>query len=271
MSDQTPPSAPRRKGRSPAYPAIDLSTAVERAQTLWEREHHYPTTVTTILGHWGYGPKSGGGYAALAALKSFGLAEDEGNGADRRAWLTELAQDIVTAPNESARRELIRKAALRPPIHKELWDEYQSRLPSDTELQVTLMRKRGFTPSGAAELVSEWKRTMAFAGLAGVAGTVPRDQGDKGESSSGSSNGETIVTPAPTIEQDTPPKDPPADPPKGRTQRTIQVPYSANEWALIQASFPMTQAEWDQMIAVLEAMKPSLVPPPKPASDKPQS
>lgn len=264
MSDQSTQSAPRRKGRSPAYPAIDLSLAVERAQTLWDHEHHYPTSVATILGHWGYGPKSGGGFAALAALKSFGMALDEGNGDDRRAWLSELGQDIVTTEDEGKKREMIQRAALKPTIHRELWNRFRTQLPSDQSLRVILIRELGFTNNGANELVSEWKRTMAFAGLADDGGTVPPQEPNAGDEVP-DLTGEPKVTPPPTIEQER--REPPPlrhDPPKvnrERTQRTIQVPYSPTEWALIQASFPMTDAEWDQMLAVLQAMKLGLVAP----------
>jgi hypothetical protein len=72
------------------------------------------------------------------------------------------------------------------------------------------------------------------------------------------------MTPPPTIQQDPPPTGDAKRKP-ARNQRTIQVPYSPTEWALVQASFPMTETEWQQMIAVLEAMKLGLVAPPESA------
>lgn len=259
----TPSSvAPRRTGRSPSYPGIDLELAVRRAHELWEREHHYQAAVPTIMGHWGYGEKSGGGFAALAALKSFGLLEDQGSGPDRKAWLSTLAQDIITAENDEDRRTRLRQAALKPPVHAMLWERYQSRLPSDQSLQLFLTRERNFTPSGASELVSEWKRTMAYAGLTDEGGTVPSDAGFSAEN--GNRNEEPHVTPPPVMDrdqaQDRAPRDPQQES-KGpqRSKRTIQVPYSPNAWALLEASFPMTEQEWDQMVAVLQAMKLGLV------------
>jgi hypothetical protein len=47
--------------------------------------------------------------------------------------------------------------------------------------------------------------------------------------------------------------------PVKQLERTVQVPYSPGEWALVQAAFPLSEAAWTQMIAVLEAMKPGLV------------
>lgn len=39
----------------------------------------------------------------------------------------------------------------------------------------------------------------------------------------------------------------------------IKLPIAQGEWALLQAAFPMTQAKWEQMLKVLEAMKPALI------------
>lgn len=266
VGDSATPSsvAPRRAGRSPSYPGIDLELAVRRAGKLWKHEHHYPAAVETILGHWGYGAKSGGGFAAVAALKSFGLLEYEGSGADRKGWLSTLAQDILTAEDEEARRSFIRKAALEPPVHAMLWERFKSRLPSDTSLELFLTRERNFTPSGASELVSEWKRTMAYAGLTDDVGSVPIDTGDSAEK--GNRTEEPDVTPPPVMGRDNArdrgsrDEHEEREPPRSqRTKRTIQVPYAPSAWALLEASFPMTEDEWQQMLAVLQAMKVGLV------------
>jgi hypothetical protein len=43
----------------------------------------------------------------------------------------------------------------------------------------------------------------------------------------------------------------------------VQVPYLPNpaDWALLQARFPMTEEEWDSLIAVLQSIKVGLVKP----------
>jgi hypothetical protein len=251
----------RRKGRSPSYPGIDLELAVERADQLWAREHHYKVAIPVILGHWGYGPKSGGGYAALAALKSFRLLEDEGSGDERRAWLSDLGQGIVTEEDSAKRAQMIQTAALQPAIHHELWNRFGAKLPSDQTLQLFLMRERNFTPSGAGELISEWKRTLAFAGLTNGPGNLA--------SESESAPQETALVPTPVItkepEAPTPEASSKTKPSAERVTRTVQVTYSPSEWALLQGSFPMSEDDWDAMLEVLVAMKRGLVA--KPQSD----
>ena len=53
---------------------------------------------------------------------------------------------------------------------------------------------------------------------------------------------------------------PPSDP----RQKSVQLPLSVSEWATLQAAFPLSEAAWKQMMAVLTAMKPALVAPPDP-------
>src|ERR1700736_3830256 len=87
MSDE--PKGPRKpRGRSPSYPAINLETAIQRARVLWETERQHAASVDTIVKHWGYKSLNGPAALSLAALKKFGLVEDEGAGPARTARLT---------------------------------------------------------------------------------------------------------------------------------------------------------------------------------------
>ena len=52
---------------------------------------------------------------------------------------------------------------------------------------------------------------------------------------------------------------PPPPNPLDTTDRVVSVPLSASKWVNLRGSFPLTEGEWNQMKAVLEAMKPGLV------------
>lgn len=257
MSESSAAEIPstKRRGRSPNYPGIDLKLALERAKTFWEQEQHHAAASSVILKHWGYGPKSGGGSVVYAALKRFGLLEDAGNG---RGRLTARAQAILLAERDGRRDEAkIREAALLPTLHKEIWGKYGGSLPSEESLKYELMTERGFTPGGAEEFASEWKRTMAFAKLTGQAATISPDAGETPETQ------ESELTPLATIEREDvgPEQEQPQEErllPE-RVKRTIQVPYSPTGWALVEAHFPMGERDWEQMLTVLQAMKPGLV------------
>ena len=42
-------------------------------------------------------------------------------------------------------------------------------------------------------------------------------------------------------------------------QYVVQLPLSRDEWASLRGPFPLSADEWDQMMAVLQTMKPGLV------------
>lgn len=170
----------QRKGRSPSYPGLDLSEALEKTQQLYKHEQHHPAPIETILGHWGHSAKSGAGLVALAALKKFGLIEDAGRGKARKAKLTARALDIIHDDREdsTSRRAAIRAAALEPTIHRELFEAYRGSLPSDKNLRFHLLRERAFTDRGADEFIKELRATFAFAGIS-ESDTMSDSAGDK--------------------------------------------------------------------------------------------
>jgi hypothetical protein len=262
MSETVEQGARRRRGRSPSYPALDLEMAIQRAQSLYRREAQYPIPAEAVVRAWSYKSLNGPASSALAALKKFGLLEDEGSGDERRFRVTDLAVEILQNPDPEARLAAIQKAALQPPIHQELWEQYGNGkpLPSDETLTWNLTRQRGFTATGASEFIKEYKATISFAQLA---------SGDKVEAQE----------PEPEEHKDdVPPQDqpaqpaqvtPPPPPPNIRRhvrQRAVSeggtayaVPVAAGSDVVIEGHFPLSEREWTQFISVLNAMKPGLV------------
>jgi len=228
----------KKKGRSPGYPGITLQEAVEKAERLYNAEGRNAAPVDAILEDWGYKPKSGAGLVSLAALKKFGLLEDTGSGKGREAKLTEFGLSLVLAETGQDRDRLIREAALKPGIHREIWDKYEGHLPSEGTLRRYLEMERGFTPQGRKDFIRQFLSTISFARLE-EAGTIPEVEEEEEEE----------------------PRDMGID---QRTQergegRTIQLPLPNTEWAALRAPFPISKEAWDQMIALLEVMKPALV------------
>jgi hypothetical protein len=177
-----------------------------------------------------------------------------------RAALSRRAQELLLDQREGRTNwERIQAAALLPAMHKEMWSKYEGRLPSDETLKYELITERGFTSGGAEEFIAEWKRTMAFARLTEQGATVSPDAGGSDDEKSK----EPKVTPPPTLQEKPLPPRLPEETPRDpvREQRTVQVTYSPTEWALLQAAFPMSEEDWESMLAVLAAMKRGLVTP----------
>lgn len=247
MSQPDQPAYKRKRSRSPNYPGIDLGDAIDRANRLYDMEGQNVTPLNAALGHWGYKPQSGGGLVVVAALKQFGLIEDEGSGEHRMIRLSALALRIIRddRPNSPERREAIQKAALAPRIHNDLWTEFQGSLPSDENLKYKLKISRGFSDLGATEFVRQFRSTVAFTQLdqSAIVSGSGEDRAVEGTGGSGTSGEESREEEAVSA---------------GRRQRTVQLPISGTEWATLQAPFPISEGAWQQMMAVLNAMKPAL-------------
>jgi hypothetical protein len=254
-----PPKTP--KHRSPSYPAIDLEKALERTKQLASVAGNHAAPVSAALSAWSYSAKSSGGMLTLAAVKKYGLAEDEGAHASRQLRVTQLGKELAFYDSDRTTSEwtkLAQTAALTPSIHKELWDKYEGQLPADSVIRPYLVLERGFSESAAAEVLRILHHTLTFAKIeaGSLHASVSEDEPDADE------NG--IVKPAAIAEPEAPASAQQQSPrevakPVKQQERTVQVPYSPGEWALVQAAFPLTEAAWTQMIAVLEAMKPGLV------------
>lgn len=250
MSESAPARKP--KGRSPAYPSISLETAIQRARQLYDKERRHLTPVATVASHWGYRSLNGAALGAIAALKKYGLLDEEGASDDRKVKLSELADVILIHPDEAQQKAAIREAALRPSIHREMWEKYHDQLPSDQNLLWELTRDRGFTETGAKEFIPIYRATIAFAQL----------EEDNGAS-------EPAPTQAPLEFQDDREDDNEDSQPErpstrerrqpGDTAKSYTVPLIDNGAVVVEGQFPITERDWNQFIAVLNAMKPGLV------------
>lgn len=257
LSSSAPPRAHRgSKGRSPSYPGISLRQAVERARTLYENERRHSAPMGVITGYWGYrSPKTGPASVAFAGLKKHGLLDEEGSGDERSARLSELALEILLNPDP---RAAIQRAALMPPIYREMWEEHGRNLPSDDTLRWRFVSQRGFTETGFEEFIRNYRATIDYAQLATPEGGAP------------------LANDLPTTEEDLAedavgqPRQEPTMAPAGGSDRVaslgsrpealrIPVPLVDGPPVVIEGEFPITEAAWTQLLAVLTAMKPGLV------------
>lgn len=167
MNEEAKKDRGKKEGRSPGYPAVSMAAALERARTVMEKEKRHWVPLSTIFGHWGYGPKSSMGILLLAALKKYGLVEYKGSGDSREARITDLAWRILVdeRPVSPERDGLIQEAALSPVIHQKLWNEYKGQLPSDENLKHRLVTEEGFTTGAVDDFVRQFRATISFAKL----------------------------------------------------------------------------------------------------------
>ena len=163
--NETGPAKKSSKHRSPAYPGLDLKAAIERARSFYHHEKRSSANVAVAVQHWGYSPSSSGGRQTLAALISYGLLEDKGSGDQRSVTLTDLALRILLddRPDSIERADTIRRAALLPKIHSELFSKWPSELPSNPNLRHYLLIEKKFNENIVDDFISQLRTTADFA------------------------------------------------------------------------------------------------------------
>ena len=166
MTDTKTPEKQKRH-RSPAYPGINFQAALERARSIYAVERRNAANVSVVAKHWKLSPKSSGALITFAALSAFGLVESSGNGDQRTLKLSELALRILLDERaESADRDAaIKKAALRPKIHQQIWKKWGASLPSDENFKHALVFDWKFNENSVNEFITQYKSTISFAGL----------------------------------------------------------------------------------------------------------
>jgi len=151
-----------RRVRSPSFPFISLPGAVHRAQHLYEAEHRNLVRTEIAVSHWGYSARSSAGAQTIAALRAYGLLEDVRG----ELRLTDRARHIlIQEPGSTERNDLLRQAALSPPLFSKLWERYRGDLPSDKNLRSWLVEGLKVNERSVADLLRSYRETLTYAGL----------------------------------------------------------------------------------------------------------
>jgi len=165
--NQTKEGKSSSRVRSPKYPAFSLQKALERTTEFWDIEKRNAVPVSVAMKHWKYSPKSSGGLKAVAALITFGLLDTKGMGRARKVLLTDLAIRIVTdkrGPSDE-RDSLIKEAAIKPKIYREILDQFPNDLPSDESLSHYLINDKRFNDEAVPGFLKDFRDTLTFAKL----------------------------------------------------------------------------------------------------------
>src|ERR1700733_4547742 len=169
MTDTVDTVAKRKRTRSPAYPYVNLEGALNRVKQFYEKEQRNAANIYIAATHWGFEKDSSSGQQTIAALISFGLMSDDGSGDKRTVRLTQdaLRIHLDTRPDSSERAELIKKCALSPKIHRQIWEKWGADLPSDADLRHSLLFdwETPFNENSVDFFIGEYKSTISFAKL----------------------------------------------------------------------------------------------------------
>ena len=153
--------------RSPSFPFVGLEKAIDRAREFYDSERMSRVNISVALQKWSYNEKSSAGKQTLAALVAFGLMDNEGRKERRSVALTEVAKVILVGSRDSSRQEKIRECALKPNIHKTLWEYFDGKFPSDHTLRdyLLLQHEPPFNDNSVDQFISQFRATLEFARL----------------------------------------------------------------------------------------------------------
>jgi hypothetical protein len=180
MAETTPK---KQRNRSPNYPVVSLKAALEYLEQLrkFANGTYYVPLSPAIEDAWQMKAGSSYGKQVAAALKAFGLVEDKGSGDSRSIRVSEAGAKILGS--HSDRPKLLREAAIRPSVHKELWTHFNGDFPPDVTLrQYLLFDREGnkFSEGAVDDFLKEFRDTLEFAKL-GKSDTMAGDSEAEGD------------------------------------------------------------------------------------------
>lgn len=224
------------KKRGPGFPGISLPEAIEKIRPVVLVEPHNAMTGEALAQHLGYKGVSGASLSMMADLRRYALIEGRGD----EIRVSRDALMIITdenAEDQSDRVAALARCALNDNVFSNIASNNKG-IPAEATLVSSLI-KNGFNSDSAREAAVNYIETMKFV-----------DEQSKGYNTNDESKDKTSIPD--TQKQNR----------KGMTD--YKIPIASDTYAVLTGPFPLDSAAWNQMIAVLNAMKPGLVAENKP-------
>lgn len=158
------PSAPK-KDRSPSFPFITITKAIERTQQLFDQAKRHEMRMSDAATAMNYGAKSSGVIQTLAALIAYGLVEDSGSGDGRKFKVSDLGFKLLADQRPGAREAAVAEAAVKPKLIAEYALAWRDGRPGDAICLSELHIDRGFTEDGAKTFLRVFDDALRYAKL----------------------------------------------------------------------------------------------------------
>ena len=152
-----------KKERSPSFPFITLTKALERLSAVYKEAKRHEARLPEVATALGLGAKSSGTLQTVAALISFGLLDGSGSGDSRKFRVSDLAFKILEDHRPGAKEGGLREAALKPRLIAEYAESWRNGRPNDAICISELRIDRGFTEEGAAVFLRVFDDAIRYA------------------------------------------------------------------------------------------------------------
>lgn len=164
-SAATSAGAPK-KDRSPSFPFITLTKAIERAREIYDSAKRHEVRLPDAAKAMGYAIKSSGAIQTMAALIAYGLVEDSGSGESRKFKISDLGFKALEDQRPGAREAALSKAALTPKMIAEYAEHWSDGRPADSICVSELRFEGGFTEDGAKAFLRVFDDALPYAQVA---------------------------------------------------------------------------------------------------------
>jgi len=222
--------------RSRSDPSISLKEAVEKISILYEKEHRNNITFSLAMKHLGYKPKSGPGIVLIADMRKYGLLEYKGSGPDKMVVVSDMAESILH-PGSPTKSLDLKKAALMPLIHADLWENYRG--ATDENISFYLTTKRDYSEKAVKALIKKYRETIDFAGLSKDIKSEVVSKVSEEVTSVGEGGRAARMQPAETVTEP--------------SAYTLYASLGINKQATVVLPTPMTMEKWERIKAIFDA------------------
>lgn len=158
----------RERVRSPNYPSMKFTDAVEATRKIWEQEKRLPVSVDVASAHLGYKKANGITLPMIGSMKRYGLLISSG----KDVRVSDDAHKIFVYPEGAPETEEVKKRlAMKPSLFGQVLARFPDGLPSDANLRARLLTEWGFVTEKAADnFIASLREAVSVAGQNGVAG-----------------------------------------------------------------------------------------------------
>lgn len=182
--------------RSPGYPSLPLTQAIELTKQLHAHDRTNPIDREAAAKNIGYSGITGASAKALADLAHYGLVERAGKGSLR---VSQLAVDILYPVSAADRARALEAAATSPDLFSEIRAQFPDGIPSENALRGYLMRK-SFATAAIPYVVKSYTETARLFEEGGGNESHGAKEGRGPESASTTAKTSKLTMP-PTTEQ----------------------------------------------------------------------
>lgn len=163
------------------FPFINLAKSLDRAKAIFDNDKGGKgLKMPVAFSAWGYSDKSSGGFQTVAALKGYGLLEDEGSNEDRVVKLTPNARRYFQTELEDDKSALAAKFAAQPSLMRHLLEHWENGTVDDPVARTYLKTGNGLNEQSARSALGIYKDNLSFILHKGQAIVLPKDTNSPG-------------------------------------------------------------------------------------------